>query len=180
VLSHGVIESSDSWQDVVPALADHFRVELHDARGRGRSGFGGAPFSYPDLAEDVEALARHLELGPFFHVGHSMGGRVALEHALAHPDRVRGLAVVSARAEAPDEAGRGRLRDLAAHTRAEGTGVAVEMWAKPEEPGHERARTISEANPLEGTLAALAALVDNGLTAAPTRGHPRPHYRDRG
>lgn len=159
VLSHGVIESSDSWRSVVPALADHFRVVLHDARGRGRSGFGGAPFSYRELADDVEDLSRHLELGPFFHAGHSMGGRVALEHALAHPERVRGLAVVSARAEAPDEAGRGRLRDLAARTRAEGTGVAVEMWAKPGEPPYERVRTISEANPLEGTLAALNALV---------------------
>ncbi len=159
LLSHGVIESSDSWAEVVPALAEHFRVVVHDARGRGRSGFGGVAFSYPELAEDVEALARHLDLGPILHAGHSMGGRVALEHALTHPGRVRALAVVSARAEAPDEAGRSRLRELAGRTRAEGTGVAVEMWARPGEPAHERARTVSLANPLDGTLAAFDALI---------------------
>jgi len=170
-----VIESADSWRAAGPALAEHFQVVVHDARGRGRSGFGDAPLAYADLAEDVEALAGHLELGPFFHAGHSMGGRVALEHALAYPDRVRGLAVVSARAEAPDEAGRERLRTLAERTRAQGTAVAVEMWAKPGEAAHKRARAISEANPLAGTLAALDSLVGMdsllprlGAIAAPT------------
>jgi len=113
---------------------------------------------HPELAEDVQALADQLGFDRFFHAGHSMGGRVALEHALAHPERVRALSVISARAEAPDEAGRQRLWALADRARALGPGAAADMWTQPGDPHFARVTAISSANSPEGTVAALEAL----------------------
>jgi pimeloyl-ACP methyl ester carboxylesterase len=104
-------------------------------------------------------LADALKLGPFHHVGHSMGGRVVLEHALAHPGQVRSATVMSARAEAPDEAGRRRLRALIAAARRDGPGAAVDLWVEPADPLYGEVRAISAANPLDGTVAALECLV---------------------
>ncbi|HZV50453.1 MAG TPA: alpha/beta hydrolase [Candidatus Dormibacteraeota bacterium] len=157
LLSHGVIESSRSWAEVAEALEDRFTVVAVDGRGRGETPASG-PFTYADLAEDVEDLARRLGLTAFFHAGHSMGGRVALEHALRFPGRARGLAVISARAEAPDAAGRERLRRLAAVARERGPGEAVGLWTSPEDAHHGRVRAISAANPAEGTALALEAI----------------------
>ena len=160
VLSHGVIENAQSWAQVTPFLSDHLQVVVHEARGRGGSEWDGTPFGFAELADDVAALTDHLGLGKFFHAGHSMGGRVVLEHALAHPDRVAGLAVISSRAEAPDDAGRARLAALADRAAVEGPGSAVAPWAKLTDAYFQRARAISEANPLGGTQAALRALVE--------------------
>lgn len=159
LLSHGVIENSSSWDDVVPRLADLFRVTCYDARGRGDSSGGDAPFGFAELAEDVEALARALGLERFVHIGHSMGGRIALEHAVRHPRRLAGLVIASARAEAPSAAGRARLEALIESVHAEGSGAGVGMWTSPGDHCYGRAREISETNPVPGTTQALAALV---------------------
>ena len=161
LLSHGVIESWRSWAEVAEALEDRFTVVSLDGRGRGETPAPG-PFTYADLAADVEDLVQHLGLAAFFHAGHSMGGRVALEHALRFPGRVRGLAVVSARAEAPDAAGRARLRQLAAVARERGPGEAIGLWSSPGDPHHGRVRAISAANPAEGTALALEAIAAAG------------------
>ena len=157
ILSHGVIESSRSFARLAERLAERFRTIAYDARGRGRS--PGSPGSLAQLAEDVAALAGALELGAFYHVGHSMGGRVALEHAVAHPEQVRALAVMSARAEAPDESGRERLREMIGRARRDGSGAAVELWVERSDPLYEEVSRISAESPVEGTVAALDCLV---------------------
>ena len=157
ILSHGVIESSRSFARLAARLAGSFRTIAYDARGRGRS--PGSPSSLTQLAEDVAELAGALELDAFHHVGHSMGGRVALEHAVAHPEQVRALALMSARAEAPDEPGRERLREMVRRARRDGPGAAVGLWIEPSDPLYEEVSGISAANPLEGTVAALDCLV---------------------
>lgn len=160
LLSHGVIENTRSWDRVTPLLARRFRAVAHDARGRGRSGV--ARMTFDDLVEDVLTLVQTLELGPVFHAGHSMGGRVALEHALADPDGVRAIAMVSGRAGAPDAAGRRRLEALADRVAHEGSATAVEPWIDPGHPLYETVRAISAANPPEGTRSALRCLATAG------------------
>ncbi|MGH7777677.1 MAG: alpha/beta fold hydrolase [Candidatus Dormibacterales bacterium] len=158
VLSHGVIESSESWAPLLPHLAAAFEVITPDARGRGASPVPPEPIGYAELAADMQALTEERGLGRIFHAGHSMGGRVAMEHALAHPDSVRSIAVISARAEAPDEAGRARLREQAEISRRLGPGEAVGLWTQPDDPYYERVRSISARNSAEGTAAALECL----------------------
>jgi pimeloyl-ACP methyl ester carboxylesterase len=157
LLSHGVIESARSFAWLAERLARRFRTIAYDARGRGRS--PGGPISYPQLVDDVAALAAALRLGPFHHVGHSMGGRVALEHAVAYPEQVRTLTVMSARAEAPDERGRERLHALIDRVRRHGAAAAADLWIERSDPLYDEVSQISAANPLEGTVAALKCLV---------------------
>ena len=157
VLSHGVIESSRSLRALAERLAGRFRTIAYDGRGRGRS--PGGPVDHRRLADDVAALARALELGRFHHAGHSLGGRVALEHAATHPDQVAGIAVVSARVEALDGAGRARLRRLIARARREGAGAAADLWIDRADPLHADVSAISAANGLAGTIAALECLL---------------------
>lgn len=160
VLSHGAIESTRSWDDVAAILRARFRVVAYDARGRGRSDL--APVEYPAMARDVAALAERLQLGRFFHAGHSMGGRVVVEHALARPQDILGAAAVSARVEGSDEATRAKLDALIDDVRRDGPGAAARMWIAPEHPLYERVREISAANPLEGTVAAIGCARDAG------------------
>ena len=58
--------------------------------------------------------------------GLSMGGYVALDIWRSHPERIRGLILANTRAEADDDAGRQKRRDLAARLRAEGSGFLVD------------------------------------------------------
>lgn len=159
MLSHGVIESSVSWGRVVPVLCRQHRVVVYDARGRGHSTGPDRPFGYAELVADVEALATHAGIDRLYHAGHSMGARVALEHALTHPARVAGMALVSGRATAPGEAGGQRLANLAQRVDREGPSWGVTLWARPGQPAYAEARAISAANPRSGTVRALEALV---------------------
>ena len=158
VLSHGAIENVRSWVEIARLLRRRFRVVAYDARGRGRS--SQAPVTYPAMVEDVSLLAQRLNLVPFFHVGHSMGGRVALEHALTRPGEVRAVAALSARVEGSDEATRAKLDDLIDEVHRDGSGAAARMWIEPAHRLYARVREISAANSLQGTVAALACARD--------------------
>ncbi|MBT5415492.1 MAG: alpha/beta fold hydrolase [Rhodospirillaceae bacterium] len=90
LLVHGAFDHHDLWRDVVPALArDHTPVAV-DLPGHGRS-----PGPVLDRAEAYRAflagLTDALRLPPFVFCGHSMGGSMAVDFALHHPDRVAGL-----------------------------------------------------------------------------------------
>ena len=67
--------------------ADH-QVVRYDLRGFGGSSPATAPFSN---TRDIQALSSHFGLERPFLVGSSMGGGIAIDYALAHPDRVSGL-----------------------------------------------------------------------------------------
>lgn len=83
--------SSAMWHRAVPALAARHRVVLFDNRGIGRSGQVRAPFTVGDLAEDARAVLDAAGVEQAHVYGVSMGGVVAQELALRHPERVRSL-----------------------------------------------------------------------------------------
>lgn len=80
------------WDREVPRLASAHQVIRFDLRGFGASTPASAPFSYVD---DIHSLLNHLHAPPAYLVGSSMGGAFAIDFALAHPDRVRGLLLVA-------------------------------------------------------------------------------------
>jgi pimeloyl-ACP methyl ester carboxylesterase len=96
VMAHGLlIGSLASWYFTAGAeLAREHRVRMYDLRGHGRSARPSTGYDTTTLAGDLGALTE--DLPPFDLVGHSWGGLVALRFALAHPDRVRRLAIVEA------------------------------------------------------------------------------------
>src|SRR5262245_42757503 len=82
----------DVWlADQVPALARELQVIVFDPRGCGRTTHAGGVYTIEQMAADTIALLDHLGLGTAHLLGHSMGGRIALEMALTWPGRVRSL-----------------------------------------------------------------------------------------
>ena len=73
------------------ALENDFDVIAHDNRGIGRSGPHGGPFTIADMADDAVGLLDALGIESAHVMGISMGGMIAQEVALRHPERVRTL-----------------------------------------------------------------------------------------
>lgn len=98
VLLHGGFLDHRMWDDQIPALAARYRVIAPDARGHGRSSNATEPFRHTD---DLAALLRHLGTGPAVLVGVSMGGSIAVDTALEHPELVSAVVVSGAGTSEP-------------------------------------------------------------------------------
>lgn len=93
LLLHGLLGSSANWHSIARALEGDYRVIVPDLRNHGRSPHS-PDMDFPLMAADLAALIKRLELGAADLVGHSLGGKVAMQLALAAPEQVRGLVVV--------------------------------------------------------------------------------------
>ena len=80
-----------AWALQAPAFAAEHRVIALDNRGAGQSDVPEPPYTIPGMAEDVIGLMDALGIGRAHICGASMGGMIAQELALRHPDRVRTL-----------------------------------------------------------------------------------------
>ena len=76
------------WDMLQPALATRFRIIAFDNRGAGRSSAPVGPYTTGQMADDAAALLEHLGIERAHVVGLSMGGMIAQELALAHPERI--------------------------------------------------------------------------------------------
>ncbi len=96
VLLHGSNSDLHTWQPWADRMKARYRVIRFDQRGHGLTGSLPGGYSRTAFAADVESLADALGLERFVLAGNSMGGGIALEYALAHPQRVAGLVLVDA------------------------------------------------------------------------------------
>ncbi len=85
ILLHGGFMDSMMWDTQAAILAKGFRVIRFDFRGFGRSAKPAAPYLPTD---DIAALMDHLKVRRATVVGLSMGGGIAIDFALSHPERV--------------------------------------------------------------------------------------------
>jgi len=92
VLLHGLFGLSANLGPLARELAREFRVLVPDLRNHGRS-FHCRGMDYPALAGDLIALLDACGIASAAFVGHSMGGKVAMQAALTHPARVERLLV---------------------------------------------------------------------------------------
>ena len=84
-----------SFKPSLSPLAERMQLVYFDHRGQGRSARGDAArYTLDENVEDMEALRRHLGLGPIVSVGTSYGGMVAQAHAARYPDAVSHLILV--------------------------------------------------------------------------------------
>jgi pimeloyl-ACP methyl ester carboxylesterase len=91
LLINGLGSDRSEWIFQVPDFAERFLVITFDNRGAGGSGIPPGPYSTAQMADDAAALLVHLGADRAHVLGVSLGGMIAQEVALRHPDRVRKL-----------------------------------------------------------------------------------------
>ena len=91
VLIQGLGFDRHGWEPVLPKLRRHFRLVLVDNRGSGSSGQPAGSFSVADMADDIVAVLDAAGVRRAHLLGASLGGMVAQELAITHPERVEGL-----------------------------------------------------------------------------------------
>jgi pimeloyl-ACP methyl ester carboxylesterase len=96
VLLHGSFMNIPmSWAQLIPLLARDRRVIAAEMQGHGRTRDITREVSYEAMADDVSGLLEHLQVDSADVLGYSMGGGIAFQVAVRHPDRVRRLVVLS-------------------------------------------------------------------------------------
>src|SRR3954465_7527223 len=96
VLLHGGMLSIDlNFAGLIPTLANRHRVIGVEMQGHGRTADIDREITPAALASDVVGLLDHLGIDRAHVLGHSMGGAVALELAVSHPERVRSVVPIS-------------------------------------------------------------------------------------
>lgn len=117
VLLHGSNADLHTWQPWVDRLKARYRVIRFDQRGHGLT--GAAPdgdYARAAFSADVGRVADTLGLERFVLGGNSMGGGIALDYALAHPERLAGVVLVDAAGAPQLEKARGNIGFTIART----------------------------------------------------------------
>src|SRR5918998_1952405 len=96
VVLHGAYMTIDLMGEIVPALAETRQVIAVELQGHGRTADIDRPLAYELMVNDIAALLRHLVIGKADVFGYSMGGGVAFQVAIRHPEVVSKLVVASA------------------------------------------------------------------------------------
>ncbi len=94
IILHGLFGTLDNWQTIAKQLAEEYTVFILDLPNHGRSPHTEGVFDYEIMAD---ALAEFLQEHWIYEtrlIGHSMGGKLAMQFALSHPDIVKKLVVV--------------------------------------------------------------------------------------
>ncbi len=118
-----------TWKPQIPSLAEHYRLIAFDNRGVGRTSAPEQPYSIGQMAADVVGLLDALKV-PRAHVfGISMGGMIAQELALEHPERVGALILGCTSAGGDRAAGFAELRrDIEVFRQTNGDGLTDLQW----------------------------------------------------
>jgi len=95
ILLHGGLGSTASFGDVLPSLAKTRQVIVTDLQGHGRTADIDRPMSIEAMADDIAGLMKYLRISRADVMGYSLGGAVALQTTIRHPELVRKLVVVS-------------------------------------------------------------------------------------
>jgi esterase len=92
VILHGLFGSLDNWLTLAKKLGENFEVFLVDARNHGKSPHN-EEFNYDVMADDLyEFLMQHNIIDPII-LGHSMGGKTAMQFAMNYPTKLTKLIV---------------------------------------------------------------------------------------
>ncbi|MBX2961372.1 MAG: alpha/beta fold hydrolase [Cyclobacteriaceae bacterium] len=101
IILHGLMGSSDNWLPQAKMLGEHFHVWVVDQRNHGQSPHSDE-FNYTLLSNDIlNFMQEHGIVSPVI-IGHSMGGKAAMNFALAHPEKLDKLIVVDIAPKAYD------------------------------------------------------------------------------
>jgi pimeloyl-ACP methyl ester carboxylesterase len=127
VLLHGGFGDRRMWDDQFLELAKGFEVVRYDQRGFGQSPPPTA--AYSPVADLIRVLD-NLHISTAHLVGNSMGGTLALDFALLHPERTGKVVVIASTASgypAPEAIVKS-VTDVFATARRDGTAAAADLW----------------------------------------------------
>ena len=93
IILHGLFGTLENWGNQIQQLSDEFEVIAADLRNHGRSPHDPR-MDYAAMAQDVVELMDRLGLERVCLMGHSMGGKAAMQLAMNFPERVERLIVV--------------------------------------------------------------------------------------
>ncbi|HEU4706080.1 MAG TPA: alpha/beta hydrolase [Solirubrobacterales bacterium] len=160
LLIQGMSGTHVSWgEPFLAPLRERFEVVAFDNRGIGLSAPIDGPFTIAEMAEDTEALMAELGLDSAHVVGISMGGMIAQDLALAHPERLRSLTLGCTYCGGPgsqlmpEENARKLMEGMASGDREKAIRAAYEVNLSPAfradvsrfAPFHEMATTVPAA-----------------------------------
>jgi len=171
LLINGLGSDRREWLAQVPAFERHFRVIVFDNRGSGESGSPPGPYTTAEMADDAAGLFSFLGVERAHVLGTSLGGMIAQEVALRHPERVERL-VLACTSPGGNVSARPSPEALAAFIRTSGGDREAELRRMipflyterfrredPEEIEAFVARRLSSPASAEGYAAQLAAAV---------------------
>lgn len=93
IILHGLFGMLDNWQTIAKQLAEQYTVYIVDQRNHGRSPHR-PEMNYRLMAEDLKEFMESHWIFKSHIVGHSMGGKTAMQFALDYPDMVDKLVVI--------------------------------------------------------------------------------------
>jgi esterase len=93
IILHGLFGSSDNWYSHAKTFAPYFKVYLVDQRNHGQSPHS-SNFNYKTLTTDLEDFLNEHSIKDPIILGHSMGGKTAMNFAVKNPDKLKSLIVV--------------------------------------------------------------------------------------
>jgi 3-oxoadipate enol-lactonase len=102
LLVPGLASDLSTWKKAVPYLEKQHKVIVFDNRGSGLTEAPGAAFTMETLRDDAIGMLDALEIEKAHIIGWSMGGSVAQEIALGHPERLGALVLMSSFMKEPD------------------------------------------------------------------------------
>ena len=103
LILHGLFGMTDNWHHIAGKLSDKYTIVVADLRNHGNSPHSSI-MNYDVMASDVMELLWNLNLDKVYLLGHSMGGKVAMNFAIQYPDKLHKLIVADI---APKNYGRG-------------------------------------------------------------------------
>jgi len=126
VLIHHLAGNLSSWRFQIPELSKHFKVVAYELRGHGDSESVETGYSIKDQTEDLVALLKQLNLQQTHVVGHSIGGSIALNFAIQHPQLLGRVVAVAPPLEPASKEGLAENKRLLAIAKEKGMEAVAE------------------------------------------------------
>lgn len=155
IIMHGLFGSCDNWLTQAKLLVENYTVYTLDLRNHGLSPHSD-DFDYTYMVADLlEFIEDHKLKNPII-IGHSMGGKTAMNFALAHPDKLSVLIIVDI---AP------RAYNLEHYTIAEGlNAITIDTLTSRNEADEQLAKFVSESDVRQFLLKNLQRKPEGGFS----------------
>ncbi|HSS20373.1 MAG TPA: alpha/beta fold hydrolase [Pyrinomonadaceae bacterium] len=125
VMIHGGLVDMRMWDDQYKEFTKHYRVIRYDLRGFGRSKFPSGPYSNID---DLFFLLKHLRVQKASLIGLSLGGMIATDFTLEHPDMVDALVLTSSSLRGYQSPASPETMAVNKAAQEEGMERAIDLW----------------------------------------------------